>query len=89
MVSTRPDIIHTVGVVSRRFMKNPGKEHWEAVKYLKCVSNYYLCFGHDNIDVRGYADSDHAGDRDNERSSPVTSLQLVESQGVELQSCKR
>jgi len=26
MVSTRPDISHAVGVVSR-YMKNPGKEH--------------------------------------------------------------
>ena len=31
MVCTRPDIAHAVGVVSR-FLENPGKEHWEAVK---------------------------------------------------------
>ena len=31
MVCTRPDIGHAVGVVSR-FMSNPGKAHWEAVK---------------------------------------------------------
>jgi len=31
MVCTRPDIAHVVGVVSR-FMSNPGREHWEAVK---------------------------------------------------------
>ena len=31
MVFTRPDIAHVVGVVSR-YMNNPGKEHWEAVK---------------------------------------------------------
>ena len=31
MVSTRPDIAHAVGVVSR-FMADPGKERWEAVK---------------------------------------------------------
>ena len=72
MVSTRPDIAHAVGVVSR-FMMNPGKEHWEAVKwifrYLKGTSNYYLCFGGDNIDVQGYVDSDHAGNRDNGRST--------------------
>ena len=30
MVCTRPDIAHTVGVVSR-FLANPGKEHWEVV----------------------------------------------------------
>ena len=27
MVSTRPNISHVVGVMSR-FMENPGKEHW-------------------------------------------------------------
>ncbi|MCO5595683.1 hypothetical protein L7F22_049728 [Adiantum nelumboides] len=31
MVATRPDIAYAVGVVSR-FMSNPGKKHWEAVK---------------------------------------------------------
>jgi hypothetical protein len=30
MVFTRPDISHATGVV-RRYMNNPGKEHWEAV----------------------------------------------------------
>ena len=33
MVWTRPDIAHAVGVVSR-FMENPGKEHWQAVKWI-------------------------------------------------------
>jgi len=33
MVSTRPDISHAVGVVSR-FMENLGEEHWRAVKWV-------------------------------------------------------
>jgi hypothetical protein len=33
MVSTRPDISHAVGVVSR-YMENPGKKHWEVVKWV-------------------------------------------------------
>ena len=33
MVCTRPDIAHVVGVV-RRFLANPRKEHWEAVKWI-------------------------------------------------------
>ena len=33
MVCTRPDIAHAVGVVSR-FLEDPGKEHWEAVKWI-------------------------------------------------------
>ena len=48
MVCTRPDIAHAVGVVSR-YMTNPGKEHWEAVKwllrYLRGTSSTSLCFG--------------------------------------------
>jgi hypothetical protein len=33
MVCTRPDIAHAVGLVSR-FLSNPGKEHWAAVKWI-------------------------------------------------------
>ena len=47
MVCTRLDIAHVVGVVSR-FMSRPGKQHWEAVKwilrYLKGSSDTCLCF---------------------------------------------
>ena len=47
MVCTRPDLTHGVGVVSR-FMSRPGKQHWEAVKwilrYLRSSSETYLCF---------------------------------------------
>jgi hypothetical protein len=52
MVCTRSDIAHAVGVVSR-YMNNPGKEHWEAVKwilgYLRGTSTHALCFGGSNI----------------------------------------
>jgi hypothetical protein len=48
MVCTRPDIAHAVGVV-RRYMKNPGKEHWQEVKwilvYLRATATHVLCFG--------------------------------------------
>ena len=33
MVCTRPDISHAVGIVSR-YMHNPGKEHWQVVKWI-------------------------------------------------------
>ncbi|GJV96651.1 hypothetical protein Tco_1548228 [Tanacetum coccineum] len=43
MVCTRPDLAHAVGVVSR-FLSNPGKKHWETVKwifrYLREASEY-------------------------------------------------
>jgi len=32
MVCTHPDLAHSVGIVSR-FLSNPGKEHWQAVKF--------------------------------------------------------
>jgi hypothetical protein len=48
MVCTRPDIAHAVGVV-RKYMNNPGKEHWEVVKwilgYLRGIYTHALCFG--------------------------------------------
>ena len=33
MVCTRPDIAHAVGVVIQ-FISNPGRQHWEAVKWI-------------------------------------------------------
>lgn len=72
MVSTRPDIAHAVGVVSR-YMHNPGKEHWNAVKwilrYLAGTSSYSLCYGGETLDIQGYVDADHSGDRDSGRST--------------------
>ena len=48
MVCTRPNIAHAVGVVTK-YMNNPGKEHWETIKwilrYLKCTATHALCFG--------------------------------------------
>ena len=72
MVSTRPDISHAVGVVSR-FMANPGEEHWRAVKwvlrYLRGTSDHCISFdGHEGT-VCGYVDVDYAGDLDKRRST--------------------
>lgn len=33
MVGSRPDLAFAVGLVSR-FMSKPGREHWEAVKWI-------------------------------------------------------
>ena len=72
MVSTRPDIAQAVGVVSR-YMNNPGKEHWEAVKwilrYLVGTVDVGLCYGGSEIKLQGYVDSDLAGDIDSRRST--------------------
>ena len=71
MVCTRPNITHVVGVVSR-FLTNPGKEHWEAVKwilrYLRGTSKVCLCFGSGEPMLAGYTDLDMAGDVDSTKS---------------------
>ncbi|PHU03459.1 Indole-3-acetaldehyde oxidase [Capsicum chinense] len=54
IVCTKPDIAYVVGVVSR-YMENPGKEHWEAVKwflrYLRGTSCTSLCFGNGKVEI--------------------------------------
>eukprot|EP00253_Pinus_taeda_P010898 PITA_10898 len=72
MVCTRPDISHAVGVVSR-YMANPGKEHWSAVKwvlrYLGGTSSYCITYNKSSEFVCRYVDSDFAGDLDKRRST--------------------
>ncbi|KAJ0489574.1 putative RNA-directed DNA polymerase [Helianthus annuus] len=74
MVCTRPDIGYAVSVVSR-FLSNPGKLHWEGVKwimrYLNGTRSLGIVFGkserQDQV-VQGFVDSDFAKDRDRGRS---------------------
>ena len=75
MVCTRPDISHAVGTVSR-YMHNPGKEHWQAVKwilrYIQKTLDVGLIFEKEDMvgqHVVGYCDSDYAGDLDKRRST--------------------
>ena len=75
MVCTRPDISHAVGIVSR-YMHNPGKGHWQAVKwilrYIQKTMDVRLLFERDDTlgqGVIGYVDSDYAGDLDKRRST--------------------
>ncbi|RVW26208.1 Retrovirus-related Pol polyprotein from transposon TNT 1-94 [Vitis vinifera] len=72
MVCTRPDIAYAVGVVSR-FLSNPGRLHWEAVKwimrYLRGTSKLKLTFGSGKPVLVGYTDSNMVGDVDNRRST--------------------
>nr|KYP76513.1 Retrovirus-related Pol polyprotein from transposon TNT 1-94 [Cajanus cajan] len=60
MVCTRPNITHVMGVVSR-FMSNPRRKHWEAVKwllhYLKGTSKIALCFSNNDVILEGYSDA--------------------------------
>ncbi|KAJ4703754.1 Retrovirus-related Pol polyprotein from transposon TNT 1-94 [Melia azedarach] len=72
MVCSRPDLAQSVSVVSR-FMGEPGKEHWQAVKrifrYLKGTFDVGLIYGGDTqCLVTGFSDSDYAGDVDSRGS---------------------
>ncbi|PKA59453.1 Retrovirus-related Pol polyprotein from transposon TNT 1-94 [Apostasia shenzhenica] len=74
MICTRPDLSHSVSIVSR-YMTNSGKEHWNALKwilhYLKGTSDYGLLFEkNSNSDfLIGYVDSNYVGDLDKRRST--------------------
>jgi hypothetical protein len=72
MVCTRPDLAHAVSVVSK-YMTNPGKQHWNAIKwifrYLKGTTDYGITFVRQKSDlsVMGYMDADYVGDLDDRR----------------------
>ena len=72
MVCTRPDLAHSVRIVSR-FLSNLEKEHWQAVKwilrYLRGSSKTCLCFGQSESLLQGYTDTDMAGDIDSRKST--------------------
>ncbi|GJR40354.1 retrotransposon protein, putative, ty1-copia subclass [Tanacetum coccineum] len=74
MVCSRPDITYVISVVSR-YLANPGKNHWEAMKwilkYLQGTTNVGLVYGtnHGNhVDITSFVDSDYAKDPDKGRS---------------------
>ena len=72
MICTRPDIAQAVGAVNR-YMANPGGEHWITVKrilrYIRRTLDVALCYGRSEFTVRGYMDSDFAGDLDKRKST--------------------
>ena len=69
-VATRPDISHSVGVLAH-FSKNPGLQHWKAVKHLfrnlKNTLDYKLTYGPTSSSelFTTYTNADHAGNPDN------------------------
>jgi len=72
MVSTRPDISHVVGVVSK-YMANPGKEHWNAMKwvfwYLRGTSDNCITYSYKSDSICNFVDLDFACDLDKRRST--------------------
>ena len=72
MTSTRLNICHAVGLVSR-YQSNPEKKHWQAVKrifrYLQGNKNIKLCFGLSDLKIAGYIDADFASDANDRQST--------------------
>ncbi|GAA0142098.1 hypothetical protein LIER_35515 [Lithospermum erythrorhizon] len=72
MLYTRPELAYTVSLLTR-FLSQPGKEHWEAVKlvlrYLKGTSDVSVCFGGHEAALESFTDADMAGDLDTKRST--------------------
>ena len=72
MVCTRPNISHAVAVVSK-FLTNPGKAHWEAMKwifrYLRGTSKVCLRFKGSESSLEGYTDYDMTRDLDCRKST--------------------
>ena len=72
MVCTRPKISYAVSVVSR-YMVDPGKEHWNAVKWifrnLIGTRDFSIQFDQRaSTKAVGYVDSDYTGDLDSRKS---------------------
>ena len=72
MVTTRPDIAFSVGVLSR-FMAKPTKEHWLAalgvLRYLVTYPSCGITFGESNSHLLGFCDADYAADTDTRKST--------------------
>ncbi|XP_076882859.1 uncharacterized protein LOC143531449 [Bidens hawaiensis] len=72
MVCTRPDIAHVVAVISR-LMSNPGKAHWEAVKwllrYLKGTSKMALFFKGKDAILKGFSYDNLGGCKETYKST--------------------
>ena len=72
LIATHLDIAFVVGVVSI-YMSNLGEKHWQVVKgimrYLSHTKSMRLCYGIQDLSVKGYTNSNYAGDFDKWRST--------------------
>ena len=72
IVCTRLDIAHAIGVVSR-YMSRPGKQYWEAIKWilwqLRGLIDTCLYFTGASLKLQGYVNADLANDIDSKKST--------------------
>ena len=86
MVCTRPDMAQAMSVVSR-YMSNPGRSHWQAVKWLmrytKGSQGVGIMYGgvceEASDPLVGFCDSDYAANLDNRKSQSEYILTLFGS----------
>ncbi|CAI7860611.1 unnamed protein product, partial [Closterium sp. NIES-54] len=71
-VSSRPDLAYAAGVLGR-VVSNPHTEHMRTggrvLRYLQCTPNLGLMYEAGPIELKGYADSDYAGDPSTRKST--------------------
>ena len=72
-VCTHPDIAYIVGMLGR-YLSNPGKDHWIAVKrvmrYLQRIKDYMLTYRKlDQLEIIGYSESNFARCQDSMKST--------------------
>ena len=70
---TRPDIVYSVGLLSK-YMEKPKESHWLAAKrilrYIKGTVDFGLLFSYNNdATLYEYSDSDWGGDQDERKST--------------------
>jgi hypothetical protein len=72
MRTTRPDLAFSVSVVNR-YLHNPGRPHWNAVKrilrYLQGTAHFHLRIAPTTVNLTGYTDADWGGSKDNSKST--------------------
>ncbi|CAA3009527.1 F-box LRR-repeat 20-like [Olea europaea subsp. europaea] len=74
MITTRPDLAYAISFLSK-FMSYPGKPHWAGLKwllkYIVDTLNLGLVYEKrsEKLTLKGYVDSDFAGDKDNRKST--------------------
>jgi hypothetical protein len=85
LVNTRPDLVFTVGYVSR-FLDEPREDHLAAVKkilrYVAGTCNWGLWFSEkkwNQVLLTGFSDADFAGDVDARKSTTEVIFYLTNS----------
>ncbi|KAL4021589.1 hypothetical protein IC575_020395 [Cucumis melo] len=92
LTCTRPDILFSVGLMSR-FMESPTTTHLKVAKrilrYLRGTLDYGLFYSSSKeFKLEGYCDSDWAGDTMIERAlQPIVTLSTCEAEYVAAASC--